>query len=189
MLSRLPDIPSSTTWAVRWSLWSSLQRQKLFQASPSHEQARHRPPPKQVRHPTDCRFVSGCSPPRLACAWTTQLPSTTELRHPPARTCTVPTWQLHGRTHAGEGRHPRLAFMQQTKTSMPGIHRHHGAGTGEESIIRAARISLRPGFVHRPVAVVLGRAVRDSASRRCSSLTRVGTLLPHDSAVRSRPLL
>jgi hypothetical protein len=29
-------------------------------------------PPKQVRHPTDCRFTSGCSPPRLAA---TQLPS------------------------------------------------------------------------------------------------------------------
>ena len=68
------------------------------------EQARHTPPPKQVRHPTDCRFVSGCSPPRLACAWTTQLPSTTKLRHPPARTCTAPTWQLHGRTHPGESR-------------------------------------------------------------------------------------
>jgi hypothetical protein len=31
-----------------------------------HEQARHEIPPKQVRPPTDCRFTSSCSPPRLA---------------------------------------------------------------------------------------------------------------------------
>ena len=60
----------------------------------TNEQARHELPPKQVRHPTDCRFVSGCSPPRLARAWLTQLPSTTELRHPPARTCTALTLRL-----------------------------------------------------------------------------------------------
>src|SRR5450432_4826312 len=28
-----------------------------------HEQARHKTPPKQVRHPTDCQFTSSCSPP------------------------------------------------------------------------------------------------------------------------------
>src|SRR6185312_2801937 len=38
-------------------------------------------------------------PALLLLAWPTQLPSTTKLRHPPARTCTVPTGQLHGRTH------------------------------------------------------------------------------------------
>ncbi len=38
-------------------------------------QARHSFTPNQVRHPTDCRFTSGCSPPRLAA---TQLPSITE---------------------------------------------------------------------------------------------------------------
>ena len=78
-----------------------------FQASPPHEQARHRPPLNRVRQPPPpqgqaLRTVAS-SPvaphPALLLAWPTQLPSTTELRHPPARTCTVPTWQLHGRTH------------------------------------------------------------------------------------------
>jgi hypothetical protein len=40
-----------------------------------NEQARRTLTPNQVRHPTDCRFTSGCSPPRLAA---TQLPSITE---------------------------------------------------------------------------------------------------------------
>ena len=40
-----------------------------------YEQARHSLTPNQVRHPTDCRFTSGCSPPRLAA---TQLTSITE---------------------------------------------------------------------------------------------------------------
>jgi hypothetical protein len=65
---------------------SRLSANGYFQASPSHEQARHSFPPKQVRHPrpspgqgrggsTDCRFTSGWSPPRLAA---TQSPSITE---------------------------------------------------------------------------------------------------------------
>ena len=40
-----------------------------------NEQARHRLTPNQVRPPPDCRFTSGCSPPRLTA---TQLPSITE---------------------------------------------------------------------------------------------------------------
>ena len=39
-----------------------------------NEQARLCTPPNWVRHPTGCRFASGCSPPRLAA---TQLPSAT----------------------------------------------------------------------------------------------------------------
>ncbi len=60
-----------------------------------YEQARHEIPPKQVRHPTDCRFTSGCSPPRLAA---TQLPSVTGLRHTMTGTCTPPTKRTHRRT-------------------------------------------------------------------------------------------
>ena len=67
----------------------------VFQASPD-EQARHNTPPKRVRHPTDCPFASGCSPPRLAA---TQLPSITEPATSPARTYTVLTKRPHGRTH------------------------------------------------------------------------------------------
>ena len=40
----------------------------------THEQARRNTPPNRVRHPTGCRFASGCSPPRLTA---TQLPSAT----------------------------------------------------------------------------------------------------------------
>src|SRR5712671_708233 len=70
-----PSIPSSTTRAVRWSLRQSPQRQRLLPGFAINEQARHSVTPKQVRQPTDCRFTSGCSPPRLAA---TQLPSITE---------------------------------------------------------------------------------------------------------------
>ena len=37
--------------------------------------------------------------------------------------------------HADEGRHPRLGFVVQARAWVPGMHRHDGAGTGEESII------------------------------------------------------
>jgi hypothetical protein len=42
------------------------------------EQARRCTPPKRVRHPTGCRFVSSCSPPRLAA---TQLARSSVLNH------------------------------------------------------------------------------------------------------------
>jgi len=77
---------------------SRLSANGCFQASPSHEQARHSFPPKQVRHPTDCRFTSGCSPPRLA---TTQLPSITGMRPSHARTLTVLTSVLADALMAG----------------------------------------------------------------------------------------
>ncbi len=70
-----PDIPTSTTRAARWSLSQSSQRHRLLPGFATYEQARHSFTPNQVRHPTDCRFTSGCSPPRLAA---TQLPSITE---------------------------------------------------------------------------------------------------------------
>src|SRR6266849_5339478 len=70
-----PSIPTSTTQAARWSLCQSPQRRRLLPGFATDEQARHSVTPNQVRHPTDCRFTSGCSPPRLTA---TQLPSITE---------------------------------------------------------------------------------------------------------------
>jgi hypothetical protein len=58
------------------TLSQSPQRQWSIQGFATDLQARRSTPPKRVRHPTDCRFVSGCSPPRLAA---TRLPSTSEL--------------------------------------------------------------------------------------------------------------
>jgi len=43
-----------------------------------NEQARRNVRPNRVRHPTDCMFASGCSPPRLTA---TQLPSATRTGH------------------------------------------------------------------------------------------------------------
>jgi hypothetical protein len=43
-----------------------------------NEQARRNARPNRVRHPTDCMFASGCSPPRLTA---TQLPSATRIGH------------------------------------------------------------------------------------------------------------
>ena len=79
---------------------SRLSAERLLPGFATNEQARHSVPPKQVRHPTDCRFTSGCSPPRLAA---TQLPSITELRPTPARTSTVQTKRPHGRTRSSLG--------------------------------------------------------------------------------------
>src|SRR5439155_26772311 len=70
-----PGIPTSTTRAVRRSLCQPHQRRRLLPGFALNEQARHGITPNQVRHPTDCRLTSGCSPPRLAA---TQLPSITE---------------------------------------------------------------------------------------------------------------
>jgi len=70
-----PDIPTPTTRAARWPLSPSPQRHRLLPGFAPDEQARRSFTPNQVRHPTDCRFTSGCSPPRLAA---TQLPSIAE---------------------------------------------------------------------------------------------------------------
>jgi len=45
-----------------------------------YPQARRNVRLNRVRHPTDCEFASGCSPPRLMA---TQLPSATGSRHLP----------------------------------------------------------------------------------------------------------
>src|SRR5207245_187543 len=68
-------IPPSTTQAARRSLSQSPQRRRLFPGFTTERQARRSVTPNQVRHPADCRFTSGCSPPRLAA---TQSPSITE---------------------------------------------------------------------------------------------------------------
>src|SRR5580698_7879154 len=59
------------------------------------QQARHGYTPNQIRAPTDWRFASGCSPPRLA---PTQLPSATWLRHSMTGTRTPQTKRPHRRT-------------------------------------------------------------------------------------------
>ena len=56
---------------------------------------RRHSPPNRVRHPADCQFASGCSPPRFAA---TQFPSAMGLWLTPARTSTMPITRLHGRT-------------------------------------------------------------------------------------------
>ena len=77
-----------------------------------NEQARHRLTPNQVRPPPDCRFTSGCAPPRLTA---TQLPSITEpttgsgadLHH---------AAKASSRTHSSpRKRGPRAAASQMTQ--------------------------------------------------------------------------
>ena len=70
-----PGIQTPTTRAARWSLCQSPQRHRLLPGFATNEQARHSFTPNRVCQPTDCRFTSGCFPPRLAA---TQLPSITE---------------------------------------------------------------------------------------------------------------
>ena len=70
-----PGIQTPTTRAAQWSLCQSPQRHRLFPGFATNEQARHSATPNRVCQPTDCRFTSGCFPPRLAA---TQLPSITE---------------------------------------------------------------------------------------------------------------
>ena len=70
-----PDIQTPTTRAAQWSLCQSPQRHRLFPGFATNEQARHSATPNRVCQPTDCRFTSGCFPPRLTA---TQLPAITE---------------------------------------------------------------------------------------------------------------
>ncbi len=58
-----------------------------------NEVARRYTRPNRVRHPTDCMFASGCSPPRLM---TTQLPSATGSGHLPGGTFTPKARLLGG---------------------------------------------------------------------------------------------
>jgi hypothetical protein len=89
----LPDIPTPTTRAAQRSLCQSPQRHRLLPGFATNEQARHRSTPNQVRHPTDCRFISGCSPPRLTRRSYLQLRSP---RLAPTRTSTMQTERPHG---------------------------------------------------------------------------------------------
>jgi hypothetical protein len=82
----------------------------------THEQARRVIPPKQVRHPTDCRFTSGCSPPHVT---VTQLPSISGLRPTQARTCTTLTKRPHGRTHDAGNRRRDVLLAPGQVTAYP----------------------------------------------------------------------
>jgi hypothetical protein len=82
-----PSLHSATKHLTRPAIASPLpaQRGRLlglcsgldFALNP---EARRYARPNRVRHPTDCRFVSGCSPPRVAA---TQLPLITRERASP----------------------------------------------------------------------------------------------------------
>ena len=82
-----PAMHSVTTHLARPAIASPLptQRGRLPGLYPGldftlNPQARRYARPNRVRHPTDCMFVSGCSPPRVAA---TQLPLTTRERASP----------------------------------------------------------------------------------------------------------
>ena len=94
-----PDIPPPTTWPARTAFpIANPNVSGVFQASPSPSRLAAVSPPNRVRHPADCQFASGCSPPRLAA---TQLPSATGSWLAPTRTCTVRCVRLHERTRSG----------------------------------------------------------------------------------------
>ena len=82
-----------------------------------NEQARRLIPPNRIRHPTDCRFASSCSPPRLAA---TQLLSASGSWLPPTRTPTALISRLHGRTHSRESGNPSF----RATTDQPSDMRH-----------------------------------------------------------------
>ncbi len=90
-----PREPSAGRFASR------LSASGCFQASP--HMSRLATDPRRIRF-VILRTVGSSPVAPHPASLATQLPSTTEPRHPPARTCTVPTWQLHGRTHAGATR-------------------------------------------------------------------------------------
>jgi len=99
-----PSLHSVTKHLTRPAIASPLpaQRDRLPGSRPVQDftlnpEARRYARPNRVRYPTDCRFASGCSPPRLAA---TQLPLATRKRaspgkgtfHPSDRACS----QAHG---------------------------------------------------------------------------------------------
>ena len=96
------------------------QRAERFPDFAMNEQARRHIPPNRVRHPADCQFASGCSPPRLA---TTQLPSASGSWLAPARTSTMLFVRLHGRTHSRESGNPESAAENLLDS---GIRRNDG---------------------------------------------------------------
>jgi len=89
-----PSLHSVTKHLTRPAIASPLpaQRDRLPGSRPvqdftSNPQARRYARPNRVRHPTDCRFPSGCSPPRLAA---TQLPLATRKRASPGKGTSTP---------------------------------------------------------------------------------------------------
>ena len=89
-----PSLHSVTKHLTRPAIASPLpaQRDRLPGSRPvqdftSNPQARRYARPNRVRHPTDCRFASGCSPPRLAA---TQLPLATQERASPGKGTSTP---------------------------------------------------------------------------------------------------
>src|SRR5512139_193162 len=80
----LPCIPSPNTWrALPPLLCCPPSVAGSLNSCPGldfalNPQARRYARPNRVRHPTDCMFASGCSPPRLAA---TQLPLATRSGH------------------------------------------------------------------------------------------------------------
>ena len=82
-----PSLHSVTKHLARPAIASPLpaQRDRLLGLCPGldftlNPEARRYARPNRVRYPTDCMFVSGCSPPRVAA---TQLPLTTRERASP----------------------------------------------------------------------------------------------------------
>jgi len=90
-----------------------------------NEQARRYVRPKRVRFTTDCKFASGCSPPRLTA---TQLPSATgsghlprEDLHPSVRTCS----QAHSYRRKPVSRVLLKTSRIPTSVGMPPSCRHN----------------------------------------------------------------
>jgi hypothetical protein len=131
---RLPDIPSSTTQAVRRSLCQSPQRRRLFRASPRNR--------RLATGSRRIRFVllrtAGSSPVALHLASRRRsyfrLPG---LRPARARTSTVLTKRPHGRTipaFAGMTSRETLRSRSKTKASLGGATALDSPGKALESL-------------------------------------------------------
>ena len=108
----------------------------------THEQARHEIPPKQVRHPTDCRFTSGCSPPRLAA---TQLPSITGL-------ATNPGTDLHRADKASSRTHSCFGDAPSRADWRIGLdHRHADSDRRVRRALARQHVQFRT-VLHRAIA-------------------------------------
>jgi hypothetical protein len=72
-----PDAPHDRFSTLPLSVMDFPRRSRRGRGFAFRSQARRHTRPYRVRHPTDWKFVSSCSPPRLT---TTQLDSTTSRR-------------------------------------------------------------------------------------------------------------